>query len=290
MNSRVTTDPYATDSYSDVSVLVDLSDSEFTDLAQLIYHQFGINLTDKKKALVRGRLNKVLKARGLSSFSQYLDLVHRDQTGMALVELIDRISTNHTFFFREADHFSFFQDIALGEIRSSSEIRIWCAGCATGEEAYTLAMLCLDWRNRSKFSGTIKILATDISVTALEQALKGEYTDERVRLVPLQLKQKYFTSLGPDRWSIVPELRKLILFKRLNFMDQSFPFRNQFHGIFCRNVMIYFDRETKTDLVHRLTRHLLPGHYFFIGHSETLGRETFDLDYIKPSVYRRRTP
>lgn len=149
-------------------------------------------------------------------------------------------------------------------------------------------MLCQDWAERSRFRGTVKILATDISVTALEAALLGEYTDERVRLVPQVFKQRYFSHPGPDRWSVSPELRKMVLFKRLNFMDQQFPFHNEFHGIFCRNVMIYFDRETKNDLVQRLTRYLQPGRYFFIGHSETLGRETFDLEYVKPSVYRRK--
>lgn len=277
------------DPSSEIAVLVDISEAEFADLSALVYDQFGINLTDKKKALVRGRLNKVLKVRGLTSFGQYLSFVRQDQTGMALVELIDRLSTNHTFFFREADHFSFFQSRALEEIRHEEEIRIWCAGCATGEEAYTLAMLCDEWRLRTQFRGGIRILATDISVTALEHALKGEYSDERVRLVPQPLKQKYFTLLGSDRWSIGPELRKMILFKRLNFMDRTFPFHRRFHVIFCRNVMIYFDRETKTDLVQRLTPHLFPGHYFFVGHSETLGRDTFDLEYVRPSVYRRRS-
>jgi chemotaxis protein methyltransferase CheR len=277
---------------ADLAVLVDITDNEFRDLAGLVYDQFGINLTDKKKSLVRGRLNKVLKSRGLTSFGEYLDVVRRDATGMVLVELIDRISTNHTFFFREADHFTFFQEIALPQMASlvpaPAELRIWCAGCATGEEAYTLAMLCKDWGARSGFRGEIKILATDISVTALETAVRGEYNDERVRLVPETLKHRYFHSLGPDRWSIVPELRRMILFKRLNFMDPTFPFRNRFHAIFCRNVMIYFDRETKIDLVRRLSATLFSGQYFFIGHSETLGRDTFDLDYVKPSVYRRR--
>jgi len=276
--------------FAETSVLVDITEAEFQDLSKMVYDQFGIHLTDKKKALVRGRLNKVLKSRGLTTFGRYLEVVRQDKTGMALVELIDRISTNHTFFFREADHFTFLQDVALGEIAAATpgaEIRIWCAGCATGEEAYTLAMLCQEWAARKAFRGTLKILATDISVTALESAVAGQYTDERVRLVPQQLKQKFFQMLGPDQWSIVPELRKMILFKRLNFMDSAFPFQNLFHVIFCRNVMIYFDRETKNDLVQRLTRHLMPGHYFFIGHSETLGRETFDLEYVKPSVYRR---
>jgi len=274
------------------AVLVNISEAEFQALARLVYDQFGIHLTDKKKALVRGRLHKVLKTRGVSSFAQYLDVVRRDQSGLALVELIDRISTNHTFFFREADHFAFLRDVALEELMdhppSPPEIRLWCAGCATGEEAYTLAMVCREWAERTSFRGTLKILATDISVTALETAAKGEYNDERVRLVPQTLKQKYFSKPEADRWVVTPELRSMVLFKRLNFMDGSFPFRNLFHALFCRNVMIYFDKETKDDLVVRLTRHLMPGHYFFVGHSETLGRDSFDLEYVKPSVYRRR--
>jgi chemotaxis protein methyltransferase CheR len=151
-------------------------------------------------------------------------------------------------------------------------------------------MLCRDWAEGSGFRGSVKILATDISMTALESAVKGEYTDERVRMVPQRLKQRYFVNQGPDRWAVIPELRRMVLFKRLNFMDQNFPFQNAFHSVFCRNVMIYFDKATKNDLVFRMTRHLEVGRYFFIGHSETLGRETFDLDYVKPSVYRRRAP
>ncbi len=274
---------------TDLGLLVNPTDAEFLDLAKLVYDQFGINLTDRKKALVRGRLNKVIKTRGLKTFGEYLQVVRRDQSGMALVELIDRISTNHTFFFREADHFTFFQEVALEELGAAGEpeIRIWCAGCATGEEAYTLAMLGREWSERRGFRGRIKILATDISVTALEHAVAGEYNDERVRLVPHALKSKYFESSGPDRWTVSGDLKKDILFKRLNFMDSAFPFRRPFHGIFCRNVMIYFDRATKNDLVQRLSRQLQPGRYFFIGHSETLGRETFDFEYVKPSVYRR---
>ncbi|MEI8092825.1 MAG: CheR family methyltransferase [Spirochaetales bacterium] len=279
------------------TILVDISDSEFQSLSALVYQQFGINLTDKKKALVRGRLNRVLRNRNLKTFREYLDLVQHDPTGLSLIELIDRISTNHTFFFREADHFTFLiEEVLPGLLQqvaresATKEIRLWCAGCATGEEAYTLAMLCHDFAQSHGFAGTIKLLATDISVTALEAASKGQYNDERIRLIPETLKKKYLTKLSEDLWAINPVLKSMVLFKRLNFMDQSFPFKNRFHVIFCRNVMIYFDRPTKNDLVSRLSSCLYPGHYFFIGHSETLGRDSFDLDYVKPSVYKKRVP
>ncbi len=278
----------------EVPVLVDISDAEFAALATLIYQQFGINLTDKKKALVRGRLNRVLKNRNLKNFREYLDLVQHDATGTSLIELVDRISTNHTFFFRESDHFSFLVDSVLPELMktgntdSDSEVRLWCAGCATGEEAYTLAMLCQEFAQSHSYRGKIKILATDISMTALESASKGQYNDERVRLVPDSLKKKYLSPVENDLWPVSPVLKSMILFKRLNFMDQSFPFKNRFHVIFCRNVMIYFDRPTKNSLVARLSDCLFPGHHFFIGHSETLGRDNFDLEYVKPSVYRKK--
>jgi len=274
---------------SEGPLLIDITDGEFRDLARLVYDSFGIHLTDKKKALVRGRLNKVLRARNLTSFRGYLDLVAQDGTGTALVELVDRISTNHTYFFREPEHFVFLQESGLAQITAGrpAEVRLWCAGCATGEEAYTLAMVCREWAGANRFQGEFKILATDISMTALETAVKGEYNDERVRLVPEALRRKYLAPAGPDLWSVAPALRSMILFKRLNFMDAEFPFNNRFHAVFCRNVMIYFDHATKNALVQRLIRHLLPGGPLFIGHSETLGRETFGLEYVRPSVYRR---
>ena len=274
----------------ELGLLVDPTEAEFRSLSQLVYDHFGIHLTDKKKALVRGRLNKVLKTRGLKTFSQYLDTVRSDPTGLALIELVDRISTNHTFFFREADHFHFLRDVALNELRSETEIRIWCAGCATGEEAYTLAMVAQDWAERTGYRGSLRILATDISLTALETAVAGRYNSDRVRLVPQDFKRKYLEGLGEDLWTVSPALRSLILFRRLNFMDQDFPFRQQFHSVFCRNVMIYFDRETKEALVQKICRHLAPGKYFFIGHSESLGRTSSDLEYVQPSLYRKGAP
>jgi chemotaxis protein methyltransferase CheR len=151
-------------------------------------------------------------------------------------------------------------------------------------------MLAQEWSNRASYRGSVKILATDISLTALETGVAGTYSSERVRLVPQDLKRKYLENSGDDLWTVSPVLRSLIFFRRLNFMDPIFPFRNLFHGVFCRNVMIYFDRDTKDALVEKICRHLAPGRYFFIGHSESLGRSTSGLEYVQPSVYRRLTP
>lgn len=273
------------------ALLLDITDQEFSQIAALVYDNFGINLTDKKKALVRGRLNKLLREKGFKDFTEYLEAIKRDTSGLYLVELIDKISTNHTFFFRESDHFQFLMDQAfpelLGRLGEGDEVRIWCAGCATGEEAYTLAMLCKTFFSRQEKKLRPKILATDISLTALRHASAGKYVDERVRMIPESLKKQFLYRLGNDSWTVADDLKDMVLFKRLNFMDSSFPFRNRFHLIFCRNVMIYFDKETKNDLVNRLSQQLYPGHYFFIGHSETLGKDSFDLQYVRPSVYRK---
>jgi chemotaxis protein methyltransferase CheR len=273
--------------------LIDISEREFQDLAKLVYRVVGIHLTDKKKMLVRGRLNKVIRKLGYTSFDQYYHALENDTTGTAISELIDRISTNHTYFFREEDHFHFLKDEALPWITEKLEgsggrdVRIWCAGCASGEEAYTLAIVLAESLGMDFFTGGPPILATDISNTALNAALVGSYPAERLKEVSKPLLSKYFTAIGSGRYQVKDTLKKLVLFKRFNFQNPRFPFKKQFHLIFCRNVMIYFDVPTKDTLIAKFEAHLLPGGYFFIGHSETLGRNHPVFRYIKPALYRK---
>jgi chemotaxis protein methyltransferase CheR len=273
--------------------LIDISEREFRLLADLVYRTVGIHLTDKKKMLVRGRLNKVIRRLGYSSFEEYHQALEADTTGTAISELIDRISTNHTYFFRENDHFLFFRETvtpwlsSLMEQQSMRDIRIWCAGCASGEEAYTIAIELAEAFGVDFFSGNAPILATDVSTTALNAALVGSYPMERLKDVPDNLLKKYFTPLSESRYQVKDSLKKLVLFKRLNFSNDQFPFKRRFHVIFCRNVMIYFDNPTKERLVARFERYLEPEGYFFIGHSETLGRNHPSFRYIKPATYRK---
>lgn len=274
--------------------LLNISDQEFRQIAELVYQRFGINLGDKKKVLVRGRLNKLLRAQNYTSFKDYYDDVLADTSGKNLLTLIDRISTNHSFFYREADHFEYLTGHVLpeltaeGAIHGSDDLRIWCAGCAAGEEAYTIAMVISEFFPATFFSGSPVILATDISMTALETAVKGRYSAEKVRGLPERLLKKYLT-LGKDGiYEIRADLKKMILFKRLNFKQETFPFKRKFQVVFCRNVMIYFDQETKIDLAERIGRHIVPGGYFLIGHSESLGREMAEFQYVRPAVYRKR--
>ena len=277
--------------------LISINDKEFKLISDLVYKKFGINLTDKKRTLVRGRLNTLLREMGFTSFEQYYTAVVKDTTGKRLVELVDRISTNHTFFFRESDHFDFLREKVLPGLadklkrNNSRDVRIWCAGCASGEEAYTLAIVLSSFFGNDFFIEGPPILATDISSRALEFALQGIYPQERLREISPELLKRYFTVVDTRfesrQYQVKDNLKKLILFKRLNFQQETFPFKGIFNVIFCRNVMIYFDKPTKEVLVKKFHRHLEEGSYFFIGHSETLGREDRLFTYVQPAVYKR---
>jgi chemotaxis protein methyltransferase CheR len=272
--------------------IVQISDREFRHISALVYEKFGINLTDKKKALVRGRLNKLIRGLGYKTFQEYYDSVVQDTTGRSLLELVDKISTNHSYFFRENEHFDYLETGILPRIapqlkEKNEDFRIWCAGCAAGEEAYTLAMVLLEYFGAAYFRGKPGILATDISLSALNQAAEGVYSIDRVQAVPHYYKNKYMKQIAPDRYKVSEELKKLILFKRLNLMRPDYPFKGKFHVIFCRNVMIYFDNQTKLDLVAKLHRYIYDGGYLFIGHSESLGRGSGLFQYVQPAVYKK---
>ncbi len=274
--------------------IINLTEKEYRLISDLVYQRFGINLTDKKKALIRGRLNSLLKSKGFVSFEEYYEYVINDSSGSSLLSLIDRISTNHSYFFREAEHFDFLTDVVMPELvrsaerRGKREIRIWCAGCAAGEEPYTLAMVLKEFFGADLVRWDVGILATDISGSALTQAEDGIYPEHRLNGVPDDY-QKYFRRHGSNSFAVDEKLKSLILFKRLNFMRKSFPFKNKFDVVFCRNVMIYFDQKTRKELIAKFQSHLRKGSYLFIGHSETLGRDTELFQYIKPTVYKKWT-
>ena len=273
--------------------LIEITDDEFALISKLIYDKVGINLTDKKKSLVKGRLNKLVKDLNFKTFKEYYNFVVNDLTGQSLINLFDKISTNHSYFFREKDHFDYLKDYILKEIvekqklLNSNQIKIWCAGCASGEEAYTIAMIINEFFGLDMPKWDVKILATDISITTLKAATEGIYIKDKVVGIPENLKTKYFKNIDSEHIQVSDSLKKMILFKRLNLMNEDFPFKGKFNMIFCRNVMIYFDKETKDKLVTRFYRYIENDGYLFIGHSESLGRETLFFKYIKPALYKR---
>ncbi len=278
-----------------VNSIVQISQKEFQMIAELVYEKFGIHLTDKKISLVQGRLNKVLRRKEMNSFAEYFQALKDDASGIMLTELIDRISTNHTYFFREPAHFELLQERALDDVNSrllggqTQNLRLWCAGCATGEEAYTLAIVLREHFTELPVKPAHPlILATDISTEALSHAQQGCYEAGRLEMVPSKLIGRYFDRLADGRLAAKPALKNLILFRRLNFMSERFPFKNRFHIVFCRNVMIYFDQPTKNLLIRKFHGVMHDAGYLFIGHSESITRTSDEFSYIAPAAYQRR--
>ena len=268
-----------------------ISDADFQAIRQLVYDHFGINLTERKKTLLVGRLQKVLSERAFPSFRAYYDWLLSDRSGEGLAELANRISTNHTYFYREPAHFDYFlgtvlpSAVARREAAGDIGLRVWCAGCSSGEEPYTLMMLMMDFFGNRIEQWRPALLATDISATALRTALKGTYDREQVAELPATLRRRYFQDAGADRLEVTADVRPNIVFRHHNLMDARFPFRKLFDVIFCRNVMIYFDRDTRNNLVSKFYRHTAPGGHLFTGHSEALRRGETAWENVKPAVY-----
>ena len=266
-----------------------ITDKEFKQLSCYIKTNFGINLKEKKKTLMVGRLNNVLLEMGFKNFSEYYDCIIADKTGDAAVTLIDKITTNHTFFMREADHFHYFRDKVLTYLKETvkdKDLRIWSAGCSSGEEPYTLAMIIDEFFGEEKKKWDRKILATDISNRAINKALEGIYSKKEIESLPVQWKLKYFRQLDKERFVIVDTIKNEVIFIKFNLMN-AFPFKKKFHVIFCRNVMIYFDNNTKYQLVNKLYDSLDDGGYLFVGHSESLDSTKTRFKHIAPAIYRK---
>jgi chemotaxis protein methyltransferase CheR len=271
----------------------ELTPGDFEKISRLIYEQSGIALHEGKKELVRARLGKRLRQGRFKSFRDYYQFVVQDGSGEELVYLLDSISTNLTSFFREQVHFDFLEREVIPRwcaAKSGREktLHIWSAGCSTGEEIYSIAMTLL------KTLGTLekwnlRLLASDISTKVLKKAVAGIYEKERVRALPPATVKKYFLR-GENNWrehvKVKDVIRDLVTFQRINLME-PFPFSEPFDCIFCRNVMIYFDKKTQEDLVNRFYKSLLPEGILFIGHSESLTGIRHPYHYIKPAVYRR---
>ncbi len=270
-----------------------ISDREFTQLRDLIHRRFGINLTDQKRSLLVGRLQKLMRNLNLSTFSDYYEYLTADKTEASLGELVDLVSTNHTYFNREKDHFDYFYQTALPAVitrlkqERRKDLRIWCAGCSTGEEPYTLLMLMMEYLGKDYVNWDAGILATDISDRALSIARRGAYPTDRVMQLPEHLRRKYFAAAGADGMAVIDQVKREATFRRFNLMNAVFPFKKPFQMIFCRNVMIYFDQPTRDALVQRFHQSTEAGGYLFIGHSETLGRSQTLYRYVKPALYQK---
>lgn len=267
-----------------------MTDTEFIELAAYIKKKFGINLGLQKRNLVHGRLQKIISEHGFLTLEEYYKYLLADASGEGDIELVNAITTNHTFFMREPSHFEIFSQQVLPflyETIQNHDLRVWCAACSTGEEAYTLAMLITDFFSVKTQLWDTKLLATDISLQALRFALKGIYSSEAIMNLPLKWQTIYFSELEENHYKIKNKLQSQVIFRQFNLMDEVFPFKKKFHTIFCRNVMIYFDDKTRKKLVEKFYEYLEPGGYLFIGHSEVIDRNDTLFSYVMPSVYRK---
>lgn len=269
-----------------------ISARQFKALAELIQLETGINIKSSKQTMLEGRLRRRTRALDVESIGEYCTMVLAGQLGGDELEhLINAVTTNKTDFFREPAHFDYLTGTVLPRYAEDScrQIRCWSAACSTGAEPYTLAMLLDDFATRSR-GIDYRIVATDIDTDVLATAVKGIYPREQVEPVPAHLRRRYVLEpKDPARQDIriAPELRRRVAFGRLNLIDESYPIDEAFHLIFCRNVLIYFDKKTQEEVVLRLCEKLLPGGYLFLGHSESITGFRHDLTQVAGTVFRR---
>lgn len=269
-----------------------ITDEEFARFSEFIQKNYGIYLKPEKKALLTGRLQQIMLSKNFSSFTEYFDYLVSDESGEAITAFLNRITTNHTYFMREADHFFFLRDKVLPELEkkvTDRDLRTWCAACSSGEEAYTIAMVIDEYFGKRKAAWDTKLLATDISMKVLDIAKKGIYSNERIAPLPADWRRKYFVPVDRDNSMVVENIKKEVLFRRFNLMEPRFPFKKKFHVIFCRNVMIYFQEHTKAELISKFYNLLADGGYLFVGHSETLTRDATGFKSVMPAVYQKVT-
>ncbi|MDE5863495.1 MAG: protein-glutamate O-methyltransferase CheR [Lachnospiraceae bacterium] len=253
--------------------------------------RYGIEL-HQKKVIVNGRLENYIKRGGWSNFAAFMNAVENDKSGTQEAMLVNFLTTNHTYFMREFEHFEYFKKVVLPWLQKKEsarkDLRIWCGAASSGEEPYMIAMVLADFFGLERKQWDTKVLATDISTKVLKQAMAGVYTAEQLKKLPDQWKRHFFKPLaGGTQYQVTDELKQEVLFRQFNLMD-PFPFKKKMHTVFLRNVMIYFDEPTKKQVIQKVYDALEPGGYLFIGTTETLDRGSTPFQIIQPSIFRKR--
>lgn len=272
-----------------------LTQKEFSMFRDLIYAESGISLNSSKMNLVQSRLQKRIREKNLNSFADYYTFVTTDPSRTEMIHMIDCISTNKTHFFREIKHFELLDKHILPELikkkkeNKDNKIRIWSAACSSGEEAYTLAMILYNHLENNK-NIDAKILATDISTNVLNKAMKAVYNLEQIKETPENYTKKFFTPIYDGQeplYSVKDDVKKLVTLRKLNLLELNASCNNRFDIIFCRNVMIYFDFETRQELINKYYNMLTIGGYLFLSHSETLSGKNHKFIFVQPAVYQK---
>ena len=268
-----------------------LTDREFVQLSDFIKKNYGIYLKEEKKSLIETRLSDMLTKKDIPSFSQLYTMLLQDSSGELKKELATRITTNYTYFMREEDTFSFFSQNVLPWIEKvciDISLRARSAGCSTGEEPYNLAMIIADYFINKDKTWDKQILASDISERVLLSAKQGIYSAEKIECLPQHWKSRYLEKYDEDRYIFKDVIRKEVMFKKINLIEPFFPYKKKFHAILCRNVMIYFDEDTRNDIVSKFCDSLENGGFLLIGKTESVDRNLHNLEYVRPGIYRKK--
>lgn len=267
-----------------------LTNAEFIRISTYMKKKYGIDLTQKREIL-NGRLENMIRKGGWDSYSAFFSDLESDITGRLESEMVNLLTTNHTYFMRESEHFEFMRKTVLPYLstkyRDTKDLRIWCAASSSGEEPYTLAMLLMDYFGYEHKNWDTKILATDLSTDVLKTAVNGVYSAEQTRAIPENWKRRFFRPVnGGEKFSVTDELKNEVTFRQFNLMD-PFPFRGKMHVVFLRNVMIYFDKNDKTHLLQKIFDIMEPGGYLFIGRTETIEHGIQLFNMVEPSIFRK---
>ncbi|MCF7886330.1 MAG: methyltransferase domain-containing protein [Candidatus Marinimicrobia bacterium] len=262
----------------------------FNKIRKIVYDKSGINISEKKEALVSSRTRKRMRKLNIDDYQEYFDYLKQDESGKELVKFLDVISTNVTHFFRESEHFDFLADqFRKGIQQGQKKFRFWSAACSSGEEPYSMAMTLLEALNGESID--FKILGTDISTAVLANAMNGLYVEKKMNKIDKKLLKKYFIEENNGslkKYRASNKLKRLILFRRLNLSEIPFPIKSKMDIIFCRNVMIYFDQYHRSRLLKELYRLLKPGGYLITGHSESITGINRNFEVVRPSIYYKK--
>lgn len=266
-----------------------MTEEEFLRIYQFMKQRYGIDMA-RKKEIVQGRLENYMRVNGFQSHTALMNAVELDGTGRTENELVNLLTTNHTFFMREFEHFEFLRKEVLPELYKTEAKRkdlcIWCGAASTGQEPYMLAMLLKEFFGLEHEQWDTKVLATDISTEALQKATEGRYDKEQIEDLPESWKRRFFKPLGGEWYEVKEDIKNEVLFREFNLMEE-FPFKRKMHIVFLRNVMIYFDKKTKQQLIQKVYDCMEPGGYLFIGRTEMIEKGTSPFQTVAPSVFRK---
>ncbi len=270
-----------------------MSERDLARIRDFIRSELGISLGEEKAALLRARLRDIFAKRGFSSMGEYADWLIDVRERAGLSELADAISTNHTFFYRESEHFEHLENVSLPEwierqrVKNDFDLRVWCAAASTGEEPYTLGMILEELVGDAVAPWKAGVLGTDVCQDVLERARRGVYAEEAVQKLPQRWVTRFFEKGDPCELVVRPDLRRAMTFRRLNLLRHPFPFRTKFHVVFCRNVMIYFDSDLRHRIADRIYDSMEHGGYLYLGLSETLNRGESRFEFVAPGIFRK---